>query len=379
MKRGYIFFLIILLLTSCSSDDAKKPNKQENVTLISKPFSTALFYSGIIQPIKTVVVTSPAEGVIQDIAFHYGDKVEKDKLLFNIASEKFLTDYKNALLQYIKTKNEFNTAKSQLTQSRFLHKNELISDDEFKSKETAFYHSQLALLQAKESLTVMIKQTNMHRFNLDELNIENIDKITQALNNHSDSQKLRISAPASGFVLLPVKNDGEGDAKKMSKGDQIKQGDVLALIGDLSGLMIRVNVNEFNINQLQVGQKVKVTGSAFPEVILHGCISGIDRQGQATSGGIPMFPVEIIVPKLDPNLHKQIHVGMSAKVEINIESEPQLTVPIAAVFEKNGQAFVNAKDKKGKIREVPVKVGPTTADSVAIESSLKAGDVVVVG
>ncbi len=375
-----ILFLTVMAMVSCGENDkSSTTRKNQIITLVAKPFSTKLFFSGIVQPLKTVVITSPADGVIQEMQFHYGDNVASGKQLFTISSEKFQTEYKNTLMQYIKAKNEFNTSQGQLKQSEFLHKNELISDDEFRTKQSSFYNAQLALVQAKDTLNQMLKQLSVPGLNIEELTIANIDKITQALHAQGDSQKLHVMANTSGVALLPTKADGESDSKKIGKGDQVKQGDVLAVIGDTSGLTIRVNVNEFNINQIKIGQKVSVTGAAFSDLVLQGEIAGIDRQAQSSSAGMPMFPVEIIVPKLAHQEQKIIHIGMSAKVEINIESEPQITVPIAAVFEKKGQTFVNAKDPQtGKIQEIPVKTGQTTAEAVVIESKLKIGDKIVI-
>lgn len=371
--------LSYILLVACNSTDkSSHPGKQVVMTVNSQPLSTTLYYSGIIQPLKTMVVTSPAEGVVQEMLFHYGDKVKAGDKLFTISSEKFHSDYKNALMQYIKAKNEFNTSHSQLMQSDFLHKNQLISDDEYKTKQSGFYNAQLALVQAKDTLNAMLKQLTVQGFNLDDLTIENIDKITQALNSQGDSQKLFVTAPRSGVILLPSKSDSENETKKMGKGDQVKQGDVLGIIGDTSGFSIRVSVNEFNINQIKIGQKVKVTGPAFPDYVLEGKISGVDRQAQSNSSGMPTFPIEIIVPQVSPSADSEIHIGMSAKVEVHVEGEPKISIPIVAIFEKEGKPYVNLKNSKtGKIHEVLVKTGQTTADTVVIESNLKEGDQVV--
>lgn len=348
------------------------------MTVTSQSLSTSFFYTGVVQPLKTVVVTSPTEGVIEEMMFHYGDKVDAKQSLFTIFSDKFQTDYKNALMQYIKAKTEFNNSRSQLTEAEFLHKNELISDDDFKSKQTNFYTAQLTLVQAEDALATMLKQLDVKGFNLYALTIQDIDKITQALHVHDNSQKIKIVSPTAGVALLPMKQDSiDGQTKKLSKGEQVKQGDVLAMIGDVSGLTIHINVNEFNVNQLKIGQKVKVTGTAFSQFILEGKIAGIDRQGQANQGGVPVFPVEIIVPTLTAEQQSIIHMGMSAKVEIKIESDPVVTVPIAAVFEKNGLTHVKVRKDKKTIA-LPVKTGQTTANAVVIESNLKAGDKVVV-
>jgi len=372
--------LLVMLMTSCRSSDKAVTSNEEVITASLKPLSTTLFYSGIVQPYKSVVVTSPAEGVILQTLFHYGDTVKPGQLLFTLSSDKFQTEYKNTLMQYLKAKNEFDTSSSQLKESEFLHKNELISDDDYKTKKTAFYNAQLSLVQSNDALTVMLKQLDVKGLKLNDLSIENIEKINQAMHSQVDLQQLRVLAPVAGIILLPSKGDGaEGETKKVGKGDLVKQGDVLSVVGDISGLTIRVNVNEFNINQLKLGQKVKVTGTAFADFILQGEIAGIDRQAQTSQGGMPMFPVEVVVPKLTTQQQNIIHAGMSAKVEINIEGPLQISVPIAAVLTKNGKTYVRAKDSKTKkITDVLVRTGQTTEDSVVIQSGLKEGDAIVV-
>ncbi len=375
MRMIYSMMLLYLIcgINACSHDTSTKNNS--TITVESKPLVSRYYYTGVIQPLKTVVVTSPAEGVIEDMAFHYGDQVNAKQGLFTIYSDKFQTDYKTALMQYIKAKTEFNNSQSQLKEAEFLHKNELISDDDFKSKQTTFYTAQLTMVQSQDALSQMLKQLNIKGFNLYALTIQDIDKITSALHAQDGSQKLQISAPTKGVALLPIKNESS-DVKKLSKGDSVKQGDLLALIGDVSGLTIHINVNEFNVNQLNVGQKVTVTGTAFSQFNLQGYISSVDRQGQASQGGMPVFPVEVVVPKLTEEQQEVIHMGMSAKVEVTIESGPVISVPLAAVFEKNGMSYVKVKNHN-KVQDVLVKTGQTTENAVVIENALKPGDKIV--
>lgn len=378
MIKKFLISLAFVCLISCGHSD-EKSNAHDAVSISPRAFSTQLFFSGTIQPLKTVVVTSPVDGVVEDMAFHYGDTVKAGQLLFTISSEKFKSDYKTALMTYIKAKNDFSTAQTQLNESQFLIKNQLISDDDFKSKQSAFYNAQLSLIQAQDALTVLLKQLAVPGVNLTKLTIDNINQITQALHIDDGEQKIQVVAPQAGVALLPTKSTSTtDDNKKIEKGDQIKQGDVLSSIGNVTGFLIHVEVNEFNINQLQIGQKVKVTGPAFPGFTLDGEIQGIDRQGETSQGGLPVFPVDVVVSALTPDEQTQIHIGMSAKVQINIEMAQKVTVPIAAVFEKQNQTYVKVKDKKGKVRDELVKTGETTEDSVVIESKLAAGDTVLV-
>ncbi|EKD72334.1 MAG: hypothetical protein ACD_45C00701G0005 [uncultured bacterium] len=381
LKIMIVTFLVLCLYTCMQHRRAQAIAKNNTLVTVEPHSLTAtLYYSGIVEPLKTVVVTTPSDGVIADMMFHYGDVVKEGQLLFSITSEKFQTDYKNALMQYIKAKTDFVNSQSQMKESEFLHVNQLISDDDFKAKKTNYYNAQLVMIQARDALSGMLKQLDMRGMNIYELKIEDIDKISKALHAQENMQHLHVIAPTHGVVLLPNKGDGvDGELKKVMQGDQVKQGDVLAVMGEVSGLTIRINVSEFNINQLKVGQKVQVTGAAFPDFILQGNIAALDRQGHPSQGGLPTFPVEVIVPHLSGEEQNAIHMGMSAKVAIETGGVAKMTVPIQAVFQQAGHTYVKVQDKKtGEVRNIAVTTGQTTLDSVVIESHLSAGDILVV-
>ncbi len=380
MRKLY-FVIVIVLLTSlytCHHHDKTKQHTTE-ITAEIKSVSSTLYYSAIVEPIKTVVITSPTDGVINEMFFHFGDTVKENQSLFSISSDKFQTDYKTALMQYIKAKTDYTNDQTQLRESAFLHKNQLISDDEYKAKQTNFYNARLTMVQAKETFDAMQKQIDFQKVNFDNLKIDDIDQITRVLNEQNALRQIHIVSTMSGVILLPKKDQSDnGELKKITKGDGVKQGDVIAMIGDISGLAMHINVNEFNVNQIQLGQTVKVTGVAFPDFVLEGKITAIDRQGEATQGGLPVFPVEVIVPVLTEKQQTVIHMGMSAKVAIEINDSAKITVPVKAIIQKNGKTYLHVKDEKsGKIRELAVKTGETTIDSVVIDSGLKTGEKIV--
>lgn len=358
--------------------ESKLQNKDRIITVKSQPIHNVSYYTGTIQPLKTVVITSPVDGVVENIYFHSGDVVKPGQMLFTILSDKFQSDYKSSLVQYIKAKTDFMNADTQLKEAEFLHKNQLISDDDFKSKKINFYTLQLAMVQAKETLSNMLHQIGDNNLNPFDLHIEDTEKISQIFNERN-TLRLQLSASREGIILSPSKSDGNGEIKIIYKGDQIKQGEVLAVIGNQNGCMVRINVSEFGINELKVGQSVKITGSAFPNIELAGEISGIEHQGQMSQNGIPSFPVEITVRNLTATQQAMIHIGMSAKVAIETQNGEGIYIPIKAIVEKDGKNYVNILDKKsGKPQQVTVSTGKTTLDSVLIEDNLKAGDKILV-
>ena len=375
MQILVIFLIALVTLVGCQDAKDHVKNSQANTLTVTKQkLETSVFYSGVIQPLKTIVITSPVDGIVEDMHFFYGQTVEKNQPLFVLNSEKFKTEYKTALMQYIKSKMEFNNSQSQLTEAKFLHKNALISEDDYKAKQTTFYTTQLSLMQAEDTLSAILKQLHINDLDLYRLSIKDIDKINHALHVDNTSQKVHITASSNGVVLLPIKNDST-EQKKVSKGDQVKQGDVLAMIGDVSGFMIRINVNEFNINQLHVGQKVRVTGNAFPQYILDGKIASIDRQAQASQGGVPIFPIEVVIPQITKAQQEMIHMGMSAKVDILMNMGEVTTIPLSAILEKENVPFVKLK-KDNQVLETRIKTGMTTANAVVVEN-LQVGDTIV--
>lgn len=373
MKNILSLLFLMILLSGCSH---KSENKNRIIKIESKSYSNSLYYTGTIQPLKTLVIPSPTDGVVIDMPVQYGEKIETGKLLFTLSSSKFSSDYKHALMDYVKAKNDFNNSETQLSEAEFLHKNQLISDDDYKAKKSGYYGAQLSLIQAKDALQSLVSQLGSSNINIEQLSITDIEKITAALHLKSESENLQIIAPVQGVVLSAIKNDEE--TKKILKGDAVKQGDVLAIIGDMSGISINIKVNELTVNQIKAGQKVIVTGIAFPNDILEGRISLVDRQGDNSNGSAPTFPVQIIVPKLTSQQQENIHVGMSAKVEIQIAEEPGIMIPISAVTEKNGEAFVQVLDAKShRPHQQLIKTGKSTMDSVSVLSGLHLGDEII--
>lgn len=367
--------VIALFLQSCSHEPEVKNGHLQTVR--KQTISSDLFYTGSIEPLKSVVITSPADGTVVEMVKQYGEHVKAGDLLFVVSSAKFLTDYKNALMQYIKAKNDFNNSKTQLAEGEFLHTNELISDDDYKMKKSSYYSNRLVLLQAKDALQNLLKQLDIKDVDLYNLSIADIDKITKAMHMQKDAENLRIHAPADGVLLSSIKKSD--DNKKATKGDTIKQGDVLGVVGDMHGITVNINVNELTINQLRVGQPVTVTGIAFPDDVLKGKVTRVDKQGEVAQSGVPTFAVEVAIDKLTSSQQKLVHAGMSAKVQINLNDEARMMIPVAALIEKSDGIYVKTLDKKSnKLHDVKIVTGKSTIDSVAVLSGLSLGDKIVI-
>ncbi len=136
----------------------------------------------------------------------------------------------------------------------------------------------------------------------------------------------------------------------MTVGSQVKNAQVLLAIGDSSGISLIIKVNEVNINNIKVGRQL-----LSPAKRLHLCAKRKSRTYRATSVSgrqwrCPHISRQYCCSKLTPEQLKIIHMGMSAKVALNIESKPSIRVPISAITVDQGVTTVKIVDEKhGKI------------------------------
>lgn len=360
-------------LSACHFQKKQKKGNADGykvLTISPLPTSKTLYFSGSILPVKTIPIVAPADGLITQLNFIYGQIVKEGQLLFVIKSIKQQSDYQDALTKYLTAKQTFTLSNKQLIGDESLYKQGLIPRNTYDSSKNTNSLNQLAMLQAEGQLRNALIGRKFA--DIENLSIDNIDAVNKALELDKHETSLNIYSPGAGQVLFPLDN-----SKKIQNGSAVKEGEVLLSIDPNGGISIDISIDEMNVNQLQVGQPAVITSIAFPNFKLNGYVKNIDAQASG-SGNLPTFSATVIVPKLTPEQDKIIRIGMSAKIAITTQRKPQMLVPIYAVTQENGINSVKLLDPKtGKINKVTVETGETTLNDVAITSGLKAGDQVV--
>jgi multidrug efflux pump subunit AcrA (membrane-fusion protein) len=152
----------------------------------------------------------------------------------------------------------------------------------------------------------------------------------------------------------------------------------MAVVGNLNGISLEIDVPEIDIDKIRPGMQAKISGVAFGKHQLQGILVAVNAQASNTSnGGLPSFTAVVEVKSLTAEQQPWIKVGMSAAIELNVDSNNQLLIPIAAVKREKGNSIVNVQLAKGTVEKRIITTGTAQADSVVVETGLKAGDVVV--
>jgi len=207
-----------------------------------------------------------------------------------------------------------------------------------------------------------------------------LDMRTDKLKELQEEQaKLLVKAERTGLVVY----DTGGSHWRPSEvtvevGARINSRQQLMIIPDMSSLQVVLRVYEAMINQVVPGLKAYIRLDARPDLRLTGVVSRVavlPDSGGRWGPDVNEYRVYVTFDKPVETLN--LKPGMTADVELELARLADvLTVPVAAIFIRQGRTFCWRVGKGGPER-VYVKVGRTNEKRVEV-SGLNEGDVVLI-
>jgi HlyD family secretion protein len=187
-------------------------------------------------------------------------------------------------------------------------------------------------------------------------------------------ESIRITAPFDGTI----------SAIDAQPGDQVSAGTLAFRIDDFSKLMIDVDISEIDINQIEVGQDVRLSFDSVFAKEYQGRVVETALVG-TTSMGLVNFGVTVEISYPDAN----IKPGMTSEAYVvTSEIDDVLLVPSQAIRLVNGEKVVYVLDRgildgqsptQNALRIVPVTLGLSSNNiSEILTGNLHPGDEVLV-
>jgi len=173
-------------------------------------------------------------------------------------------------------------------------------------------------------------------------------------------------------LISPI--DGQVIVSSLNPGQTITTSDAVLVLSDR--LIVKADVDETDIGNVRLGQKAEISLDAYPEIKVDGVVDHIYYESTLVNN-VNIYKVDLL-PSSVPDVFRS---GMSANVNIIVsEKDHVLTLPIAAVKERNGRSFVTVRNgtSPDSIRRIPVRTGLRDDNNIEIVSGLATGDVVVV-
>lgn len=177
-------------------------------------------------------------------------------------------------------------------------------------------------------------------------------------------EQMTIKAPIPGLVVyLEIWKGGTMD--KVQEGDSPWPGQGLVNIPDLSEMIVKTTVSEIDASKVDTTQEVIITLDAFPDRTYSGTVTKKSTLARRKESGskINVFDVDVAINDNDGELKP----GMSASAKIIINRRQDVvSVPLEAVFEREGETVVYLKNKKKKV----VSLGQKNSMSIEIIEGL---------
>ncbi len=181
-------------------------------------------------------------------------------------------------------------------------------------------------------------------------------QVTQARKAIADAVVL---APMSGYI----------SDRPIALGEYVSTSSKVVTMVRTNPLRVKIDIPEQAITEVQPGQSVSITVSAFPNQTFNGRVARISPSVTATSRTLT---VEAEVE----NGSNTLKPGQFATVRILLpQTEPAVLVPSRAVRTESGTSRVFII-KDGKAVQRLVQVGQTEGDLVEIKTGVTAGEIV---
>ena len=384
-----------------SSSQPLQGGVSETTTVTPQPLSTSISLTGKLQALQMVNVNSPLSGKVEQVRVRYGEVVTAGQPLVTMDVAEALMKQREAKSAYIKAAANYRQVekwdsgsevvranrsltkarlslenqKKTLDESERLFKKGIIPASENESAQLQYTNQKMDYQSAEEEVQAAIDKGNPENLKMARYEMENAE--TRLKQVEHDIAAAVVLAPVSGIVMKSPASGQTKEGRLVERGGSFQQGEALFAIGDLSGFSVGCKVDEVDVTKVKLGQKVRVTGDAFPGEMLAGVIQSISPQAEEGEGGqsAPSFGIKVVIETVSPELKKRIMAGMTANLEIMIYEKPDaLMVPLSAVKDEQGKRYVNRK-KGAATDKVEVTTGYTTQDSVEIVTGVKAGDV----
>jgi HlyD family secretion protein len=375
MKKIMVVVMLSLVCVSCDRSSHQNTT-QKTYTLHATPLHKSLYFTGTLQPLSETTLISPADAILESMHYQYGQRVTKDAVILTLNSAQLQQQYNETLTDYLKAKDSYRIAKAKFSGTSDLWEAGLIPKNTYLSEKSNLNTGQVTLMQATRKLSEMLKKMgDVSDEPLTSLSFSEFDKVRLALTGQHNL--IRLSAQNDGILLYPPKS-GDDKNQRLQVGVAVKAGQALALVGDLRGIRVEIDIPEVDIIDIKQGMPATIKGLAFGDEPLHGQLAFVNAQASMTNGaGLPSFSAVVEVKTLTPSQQKLVKVGMSASVELTATSINKLMIPISAVEQRAGQSFVKKRDASGKISLHRVVTDEVHEDQVVIKSGLAEGDVIV--
>lgn len=314
---------------------------------------TSVTATGTIEPVTSVTVGTQVSGIVAHLYVDYNSEVKKGQVIAELDKTNLISELNTAKANLNSQQSNLNYQKSNFTRYQTLYSKGLVSANDFENARLSYQQAQQQVNTARES--VRRAQTNLGY--------------------------ATITSPIDGVVLSKSVEEGQTVAASFNTPE------LFTIAQDLTNMQVIADIDEADIGDVKVGQRVSFTVDAFPEDTFQGSVKQV-RQQPTTESNVVTYEVVISAPngdlKLKPGLTANVTIfTMEHNGVLSVSNKALRFTPNEALLQKDQTIEdVNAPHKlwtlEGNVFKAHrVETGATNGTLTEILGGIEEGKVVL--
>lgn len=356
-KWGIVAAVVIVavaVIATCSRGKKNDEVEFEMGKVAPANLQNSITATGSIEPVTSVTVGTQVSGIVSKLYVDYNSVVKKGQVIAELDKTNLTSELNTAKANLASMQSTLSYQTANFKRNQTLYKKGLISANEFEE-------AQLAYRQAKENVATAR---------------ENVRKAQTNLGYAT------ITSPIDGIVLSKSVEEGQTVAASFSTPE------LFTIAQDLTNMQVVADVDEADIADVKVGERVSFTVDAYPTETFSGTVKQV-RQEATTTNNVVTYEVVISAPNADMKLKP----GLTANVTIfTSELDGVLSIPSKALRyspekETVGKRKIVDCNGKNKVWTLEgnqvvahaVKIGMTDGTHTQILGGIAAGKQIITG
>lgn len=346
-----VILAIVAWLLSGGKEKEDINFKQEKVG--THTLQNSITATGTIEAVTSVTVGTQVSGIVNKLYVDYNSVVKKGQVIAELDKTNLISEFNTAKANLASAESNLSYQSANMKRYQTLYKKGLVSADDYENALLTYRQSKEQVATAKEN--VQKAQTNLGY--------------------------ATITSPIDGTVISKSVEEGQTVAASFNTPE------LFTIAKDLTNMQVVADVDEADIGEVAVGNRVAFTVDAYPDDTFEGVVKQV-RLEATTTNNVVTYEVVISAPNADLKLKP----GLTANVTIFTKEQPNvLSVPNKAL------RFTPTKETVGKDMKIvdckgknkvwtlndktltahPVNIGQSDATHTQIISGVKAGQSIV--
>ena len=373
ISKVWILVAIVVVLAVVAfllSGNKKKEQVQFNTAEVAPAnIVNTVSATGTIEPVTSVTVGTQVSGIVSKLYVDYNSVVKKGQVIAELDKSNLTSELNSAKASLEQSKASLASAESSLSyqtanfrRNKALYQKGLISGNDYESARLSYQTALASVSSARDQVASAQEQVKKAQTNL---------------------SYATITSPIDGIVLSKSVEEGQTVAASFSTPT------LFTIAKDLTNMQVVADVDEADIGNVKVGERVTFTVDAYPDNTFSGTVKQV-RQEATTTNNVVTYSVVITAPNADLKLKP----GLTATVTIYTqENKGVLSVPSKALRftpEKETVGGMKIKDianAKNKVWTIEgntvvahrVNIGMTDGSHTQILSGIRRGAKVITG